>query len=117
MAEYKTVRQSTKQLLERSEGLDVDFKRQATHLDADEFVAFANSPSGGSLLIGVNEVTDARGRQRGKIVGCEVGDRAKRRILDKALSCSPPIDVFVDVENTNDSPFLRVDIPSGDNKP
>lgn len=117
MVEYKTVRQGTKQRLERAEGFDVDFKKQASNLDADEFVAFANSPSGGSLLIGVDEVADAQGRQRGKVVGCRVGDEAKRQILDKALSCSPPIDVFIDVENTNDKPFLRVDIPSGDKKP
>ncbi len=117
MAEYRTVRQGTKKLMDRAEGLDVDFKKQASNLGAEEFVAFANSPSGGSLLIGVDEVTDAQGRQRGKIVGCRVDDEAKRLILDKAESCSPPINVTVDVENTNEKAFLRVDIPSGDKKP
>ena len=117
MAEYKTVRQSTKQLLGRSEGFDVDFKKQADNLKAEEFVAFANSASGGSLLIGVDEEADAQGRQRGKIVGCRVDDEARLMIQNKASDCSPPIEVVVCVENTNDLPFLRVDIPSGDMKP
>lgn len=115
--EFKTIRKSTQRMLDKSEGRDVDFKRTFKKIDSEEFVAFANSLEGGVLLLGVDETIDNQGKQRGQLVGCKVSDEAKRIILDKALNCVPPIDVFITVENTNHNPFFRIDIPSGKHKP
>jgi hypothetical protein len=46
-----------------------------------------------------------------------VGDHEKRKILDRAQQCVPPINVTVHVENRTDKAFYRVEIPSGPNKP
>jgi ATP-dependent DNA helicase RecG len=104
-------------LLNRQEGKDVDFKRQLSGLASADLVAFANSPTGGAILIGVDEVAGNNGLQRGVIVGCPVGDKERLIILNKAESCVPPIDVEVYVENADEIPFLRIEIPSGADKP
>src|SRR5262249_10559769 len=115
--EYKTLSQRAKQLLSREEGFEVDFKRALSGLEAEDIVAFANSKAGGAILIGVDESKGADGRQAGIIVGCPVGDYDKRKILDKAHQCVPPVDVTVHVENRSDKAFYRLEIPSGPNKP
>jgi len=45
---------ATGKLLSRSEGLEVDFKRDADGVKQDDLVAFANS-GGGVILISVDE--------------------------------------------------------------
>jgi ATP-dependent DNA helicase RecG len=115
--EYKSLSQRAKQLLAREEGFDVDFKRSVSAVEADDIVAFANSKAGGAILIGVDESKNPDGRQIGVVVGCAVGDPEKRKILDKAHQCVPPVEVTVHVENRRDKPFYRVEIPSGPNKP
>ena len=57
------------------------------------------------------------GCQRGQVVGCDVGDKERQAILSKAESCNPPIHVEINVENTDDKPFFRIEIPSGKSKP
>lgn len=104
-------------LLSREEGGDMDFKRSVSSFKADDMVAFANSESGGTLLLGVDEITDERGRQIGKIVGCKIDDEAKMTILNRASNCIPPVQVEIFVENDDAIPFYRVEIPSGKNKP
>jgi hypothetical protein len=115
--EYQRLSKRAAQLLVREEGFDVDFKRSISGLEAEDIVAFANSKAGGAILIGVDESTGSTGRQVGIIVGCPVGDKEKRKILDKAHQCVPPINVTVHVENRADKPFYRVEIMSGPNKP
>ena len=115
--EFKSIQENTQKLLDKTEGFDVDFKQSLSNVNADDFVAFANSAGGGTLLFGVKEITDAQGKQRGHVIGCDVSDKAKLSILDKALSCVPPIDVIVTIENTDHIPILRVDIPAGKHKP
>lgn len=80
-------------------------------------VAFANSRHGGAILIGVDEMKIADGRQRGKIVGCPVGDKEKLSIISRAESCIPPVEVQIIVENAGVLPFYRVEIPGGSEKP
>lgn len=104
-------------LLDRQEGKDVDFKRQLSGLASADLVAFANSPTGGTILIGVDEVASNNGLQRGVLVGCPVGDKERLIILNKAESCVPPVEVEVYVENADELPFLRIEIPSGADKP
>ena len=115
--EYVTISQRARSLLSREEGFDVDFKRSLSGLEADDIVAFANSKGGGAILVGVDETRSADGRQVGVVVGCPVGDSEKRKILDKAHQCVPPVDLTVHVENRKEKPFYRIEIPPGANKP
>lgn len=104
-------------LLKLEEGYDVDFKEKLSGLDVEDIVAFANSPIGGAILIGVRETTDDTGRQVGQIIGCDIGDQHKQTILNKAEECIPPVDIEVYVEEAPEGSFYRIEIPSGSHKP
>ncbi len=116
--EYSGLSEKAEELLGSQESRFLDFKESVGGLSSDDLVAFANSEAGGTILLGVKENKNARGRQVTEIVGCEIGDRAKLSILGKAGSCVPPVEVDVIVENSEGrKPFLRVEIPSGLKKP
>ena len=115
--EYKTLSKRARLLLDREEDYDVEFKKSLAGLDNEDIIAFANSESGGAILIGVEEATTEDGRQVGTIAGCSIGDREKLSIVNRAESCVPPVDIEVVVENANRKPFYRIEIPSGDKKP
>jgi len=118
VTEYAGLSEEAEVLLGSQENRELDFKESVGGLSSDDLVAFANSETGGTVLLGVRENKDAQGRQAAEIVGCEIGDRAKLSILGKAGSCVPPVEVTVILENSEgDRPFLRVVIPSGRNKP
>ncbi len=102
----------TKRLLARSEGLQVDFKRDAESVKPDDLVAFANG-GGGTILIGVDEVRGTNGIQRGKVVGCDVSDKERNKIVSRANSCRPAIPVTVTVETNGKQALMRVDIQKG----
>jgi len=114
---YKGISKRAKILLSGQEGYDVDFKRSINGLKSEDIVAFANSNEGGAILIGIEEVKMPDGRPKGKMVRIPVGDEEKRKILDRAESCIPPIEVNIVIENSSRIPFFRVEIPSGPNKP
>lgn len=114
---YMTVSQKTKALLNKQEGLDVDYKMTVKGLESTDLVAFANSPNGGTILLGVAEIEEDNGMQKGKIVGCSVGDKERLFILSKAESCIPPVELNIIIENYARKPFFRIDIPSGKDKP
>lgn len=116
-SEFKGISQRARHLLSRGEDRRVDYKRHVNGLHAEDLVAFANSPDGGAILIGVVEVKDAKGQQRGDPVGCPIGDNVKLQIMGKALSCSPPVQLEIYTENLNSSPFYRIEISSGLQKP
>ena len=115
--EYKNISNKTKELLDQQENLNVDFKRSLEGLDTTDLIAFANSDSGGSILIGIDEDEHNNGKQKGIIVGCPIDDSERLRILNKAEECVPPVDLDIIIENLEDKPFFRIDIPSGVNKP
>lgn len=115
--EFKTVTKRTRQILQGSEGHDVEFKESISGVKSDDLVAFANSAEGGTILIGIRETTTADGHQRGMIIGCDVGDKAKLTLLNRAATCVPPVELELFVENLGDTPFFRVEIPSGRHKP
>ncbi len=116
--EFSGLSERAEKLLGSQESAVLDFKESAAGLSSDDIVAFANSPAGGTVLLGVREKKDERGLQAFEIVGCEIGDRAKLSILGKAASCMPPVEVTVVLENSEgEKPFLRVEIPSGPGKP
>jgi ATP-dependent DNA helicase RecG len=116
--EFKRITTRSKGLLTKQEGLDVDFKSDLKGLHPEDLIAFANSPEGGAILIGVEEVRMDDGRQRGKVVGCPVGDGERLLIHNKAEDCIPPVEVMIFIENAaTETPFFRVEIPSSSHKP
>jgi predicted HTH transcriptional regulator len=110
--EYKGVSKRARALLNGQENYDVDFKRAVSGLESDDMVAFANSRHGGAILIGVDEMKIADGRQRGKIVGCPVGDKEKLSIISRAESCIPPVEVQIIVENAGSCLFIGWRFPA-----
>jgi hypothetical protein len=115
--EYKTISKRAQLLLAKEEGCDVEFKVSLSGLTSQDIVAFANSDSGGAILIGVDESQDEIGQQIGIIKGCSIGDREKLSIINKAESCIPPVSVEIYIENSSKTPFYRIEIASGENKP
>ncbi|MBR9885141.1 MAG: ATP-binding protein [Oceanospirillales bacterium] len=105
-------------MLNAPESVNVDFKREVQAVRSAHLVAFANSPLGGTLLIGIDEYTSPDGVQRGRVVGCDVDDRARLLLVNKATECIPNIELKIYTENLSQSrPVLRVEIPSGHLKP
>ena len=115
--EYRGLSRRTQALLKLSEGLNVDFKREIIGIKSRDLVAFANTPIGGAILVGVDEYTDKEGVQRGRIVGCEVDDKARLSIVNKATDCFPTVDLAIFIENLARKPILRIEIPPGHHKP
>lgn len=115
--EYQTISKRARTLLNRSEGFDVEFKESVGQMRNEDLVAFANSLSGGTILLGVEEVKRPDGRQQARVVGCDVGDRERGSIMNRAESCVPPVEIELYVENLSRKPFYRVEIPSGSRKP
>jgi len=113
----KGISQDTKKLLNGAEGRSVDFKIKASGVKPEDFVAFANG-SGGTILVGVEEKSDSKKGQSGKVVGCKVDDRTRQSFISSAASCRPSIDIKVRIENMGtDKPIFRIDIPEGTDKP
>ncbi|MGB1237075.1 MAG: helix-turn-helix domain-containing protein [Pseudomonadales bacterium] len=104
-------------MIASTENQQVDFKRDVSGVKSIDLVAFANTEHGGTLLIGVDEYTTSAGVQRGKVVGCSVDDNARLTLINKALECYPPLQIQLITENLSAKPFLRLEIPSCDNRP
>lgn len=116
--EYSGLSPRAEELLGSQESRTLDFKESISGLSNEDIVAFANSELGGTILLGVKEGKDGNGLQSALITGCEVGDKPKLSILGKAASCVPPVEVYVVLENSDGrKPFLRIEIPSGQQKP
>ncbi|MBB6609601.1 ATP-binding protein [Pontibacter sp. Tf4] len=113
---YKGISPRAKALLAKEENLDVDFKSEVK-LDSEDLVAFANSDTGGTLLLGIEELRDAKSRQYTNIRGCTINDENKQKINAKAYSCIPHIEISIHAENISGIPFYRIEIPSGKSKP
>ncbi|MEH6444121.1 MAG: ATP-binding protein [Oceanospirillaceae bacterium] len=115
--EFQGLTLRTKKMLATMESLSVDFKREACGVKSSDFVAFANAIEGGTLLIGVDEYTANNGLQRGRTVGCKVNDKARLALVNKALECTPSIEIIVFVENLKHRPIMRIEIPAQSNRP
>lgn len=115
--EFEGISERARKLLEREEGYDVEFKESISGLENSDFVSFANSDGGGAILLGIKEEKAPNGKQLATIVGHPIGDDVKQSIISKALSCIPPVGAEVYYENVSDKPFIRIEIPAGDNKP
>ncbi len=103
---FKRISKKAKKVLEMAETYDVEFKESGNNFKGEDLVSFANSEYGGTILIGVKEIKDKDGNQKGKVVGCSVGDKEKLSLISKAQQCSPPVDLEVFIENMNTTPFF-----------
>lgn len=110
--EYKC----TKELLEGEEGYDVEFKESVNGVKPKYFVAFANSKNGGTILVGVSEEAKD-GQEPPVVVGCNIGDRSKRKLITRAQNCRPPVDIEINEETLDGEDFYRIDIEPGNSKP
>lgn len=106
-----------RELIGGEESRDVEFKESVYGLDAGDIVAFANSPDGGTIFLGVREDSDEKGHQRGYVIGCAIGDKEKLKIINKAQSCIPPIDIRVEEAVVYGKSVYCVHIGSGPDKP
>ncbi|MEM5471470.1 GNAT family N-acetyltransferase [Hoeflea sp. AS60] len=113
----KAISQIVTAFLTDGESDRVDFKRTPDGVAVDDFVAFANTSAGGTILVGIDEKQGPDGTQVGVIVGCDVSDEAILKITNKALSCIPPVAIEVRTENLAKRPFLRVDVPPSATRP
>jgi predicted HTH transcriptional regulator len=104
-------------MIASAESANVDFKREAHGVKSSDLVAFANSDEGGTLLIGIDEYTDEAGLQKGKVVGCDVDDNARLMMINKATDCVPSLEIQIFIENLNDKPIMRVEVPGGRMRP
>ncbi|MBN9218993.1 MAG: ATP-binding protein [Mesorhizobium sp.] len=112
----KNLSKLTRELLAEGESVRSDFKRLPDGISADDLVAFANSEAGGQILAGVDEqVVDKA--QIGVVRGCDVSDATVLQVLNKAVSCIPPVSIDVYIENLDDKPILRVEVPPSQTKP
>lgn len=112
----KSLSAITRNLIASGEGQLVDFKRAPDGISAEDLVAFANAPEGGTILAGIEEqIID--GMQTGRVIGCDVSDNTILQILNKAIGCFPPVSVDIVLENLNEKPILRISIPASTTKP
>lgn len=112
----KNLSKLTRELLAEGESKRSDFKRRPDGISADDLVAFANSEAGGSILVGVDEQVGDK-TQTGVVRGCDVSDATVLQVLNKAVSCIPPVSIDIYIENLDDMPILRVQVPSSETKP
>ncbi|PSL13231.1 putative DNA-binding protein [Marinobacterium halophilum] len=116
--EYRGLSRRTQYLLSLPEGVNVDYKREVQAIRSSDLVAFANTPQGGALLVGIDEYTSDSGVQRGRVVGCDVDDKARLTLINKSTGCIPIVEINIFTENLAASrPILRVEIPPGLHKP
>jgi len=112
----KTLSTLSIKLMSEGESERVDFKRSPDGVSADDLVAFANSEGGGHILVGIDEIV-SEGAQIGTVRGCDVGDQTVLQILNKAVSCIPPVSVDIFIENLDDRPILRLQIDTSPTRP
>jgi len=115
--EFQGLTARTRKMLAANENLAVDFKREVSGVKSSDFVAFANAADGGTLLLGVDEYTSNTGLQRGRVVGCSVDDKARLALVNKALECTPSIEVDVYIENLKQLPIMRIEIRANQHRP
>ncbi len=111
-----TLSQLTEHFLVDGESEQVDFKRNPDGISPEDLIAFANVPNGGTILAGIDEKTIDK-KQVGVVHGCDVSDNAVLQILNKAMSCIPPVSVNIYAENLAGEPILRIEIPPSPTRP
>lgn len=85
-SQIKGISRRARALLKGGESKAVDYKENVKGLHAEDLVAFANSESGGAILVGVKESNAKSGGQIGVPIGHAVSDEVRLQIMGKALS-------------------------------
>ncbi|RKZ35219.1 ATP-binding protein [bacterium] len=98
------------------EDTEREFKQNVKAVCPEDLVAMANG-SGGSILIGVEEVRLDDGSKAGRVMGCPLTDELKLNINNKASSCLPAIAVDFEEHWAGGIPFVEIIIPEGADKP
>ena len=112
-----SLQEDTRKMLENPETIDVEYKESFSGLNAEDLVAFANA-AGGTLLVGVKEIVDESGKQKGTIIGCDrTFDDGRLIAMNKAGSCLPPIEIVVTRERKDNKAIFRIDIMQARTKP
>ncbi|MFC1505776.1 helix-turn-helix domain-containing protein [Thermoproteota archaeon] len=112
---YSRIRTQTMRMIRGEEGVIIEYKQSVDAIEQDDLVALANA-NGGTILVGVKELRRA-GRQYGEVIGCEVGEVARRKLLNKAAGCLPPVDIQIIVEGSGRRRILRVEVTEESKKP
>ncbi len=106
----------TSSLIRLEESDFLDFKETPESITGKDLVSFANA-NGGIILTGIKEAESKGGIQKGKVIGCDVSDKVKRSIIQKAKSCIPSVDIEISSEIVGKKNLLRIEIFKGKNKP
>lgn len=114
---YRQLTRGTEQKLRGGETQRIDYKSSPNGVHVDDLVAFANTITGGEILLGVAERKKDDGAQYGVPVGCDVSDEIALQLLNKAISAIPPVSIRLIAENTADRPIIRVVIPASETRP
>lgn len=104
-------------MINKEEGYEIEFKESLSGLKSEDIVAFANSITGGVILIGVKDDCDNQGRQVGTVIGCQINDNGKLSILNRAQSCRPPVNLEITSTELEGVSIYVIQIPSGEFKP
>ncbi|WP_299719435.1 helix-turn-helix domain-containing protein [uncultured Tateyamaria sp.] len=105
------------ELLSAGESQLVDYKRNSGGVSMDDFVAFANTETGGYILVGIDEAEDDTGKQIGVPVGSRIDDGVIVGLQNKALECIPPVAASISTEVIDGISFIRIRVVPGANKP
>ncbi|MGG3283600.1 AlbA family DNA-binding domain-containing protein [Paenibacillus solani] len=110
-------RQELLKIINKEEGYEIEFKESLSGLKSEDIVAFANSKTGGVILIGVKDDSDNQGKQIGTVTGCQISDKDKLSILNKAQSCRPPVNLEIISTEIDGAGIYVIEILSGEFKP
>jgi len=99
------------ELMERGEGLNVEFKQRFSSYEkiAKEMIAFANT-RGGFILIGVDDDKSLYGIESEKSDIELVKESAQKY-------CEPPVEIIIDHIEINKKDLLIIDVPESKKKP
>lgn len=115
---YQGLSKRARELLAGEETQIAEFKESISGLTNSDLVAFANSTTGGAILLGIREEDSKDGGAKIPVnIGHRINDDERLKILGKANSCIPPIQLTVIVENAAHKPFYRIEIPSSPERP
>lgn len=110
------LRDETRRMIRGEEGFDVEFKETVAGLESGDLVAFANA-EGGTILLGVGEISSGNGTKTGEIIGCETGDEPILSVRNKANNCRPPVEIEITEEYTNEASIYRINVSEASRKP
>jgi len=114
---YKGLTKLTRSLLASGESQNVDYKESIKGLQPEDLIAFANTDTGGYILLGVKEQEDASNQMSGSLLGHNISDGTILKIKNKAETCIPPVPLAISIENLDSKPIIRISIKSGMFKP